>query len=488
MSVSSVACAGASTRDAAARLVQATLLLAALVLLLLMVFGLLMRAAQGGLVHLPPELFYRMLTAHGSGMVGVAGLSGAAIMWFFVGRRVALSKTVYIIFLTLFLVGVVLILGAIFAGGFAAAWTFLYPLPALAGGAWDPSAAVVFLLGYAAIGVGFLLLHLDIGRALIAAWGSIPRALAWPLVFGRDGGEVPPPTVIAAMAVTIFNTVGIVVGAAVLVASIVNLVFPGFAVDALLAKNMIYFFGHVFINASIYMAVIAVYEIVPAYTGTPWKTSRLFAVTWSVILLFVMAVYPHHLLQDVPLPAWMAVVGQILSYYSGIPVLAVTAWSLVVYLRQASSVAWDMPLGLLVLGVAGWSAGVIPAVVDAIVAVNRIMHNTLWVPGHFHTYLLLGEVAMAFGFLLWLAAGARPLSVTATDRAALTLYLLGGIGLVLVFLVSGAASVPRRFAVHLSEWQPLATVGTVFALLTVAGAGLMVLRALRLSTSWREAE
>ena len=39
-------------------------------------------------------------------------------------------------------------------------------------------------------------------------------------------------------------------------------------VDALLAKNMIYFFGHVFINASIYMAVTAVYEIIPEYTGT----------------------------------------------------------------------------------------------------------------------------------------------------------------------------------------------------------------------------
>ncbi|GBD41338.1 Cytochrome c oxidase subunit 1 [bacterium HR39] len=452
-------------------------MLAALVFLLLMVFGLLMRAAQGGLVALAPDLFYRILTVHGAGMVGTAGLSGAAIMWFFVNRHVPLSHAVYVAFLALFLAGVVSILGAVFAGGFAGAWTFLYPLPAVSGGAWDPLAAVVFLLGYVAIGVGFLLLHLDIGRALISAWGSIPRALGWPLVFGR-GGEAPPPTVIAAMAVTIFNTIGIVVGAAVLISSIVNLVFPGFAVDALLAKNMIYFFGHVFINASIYMAVIAVYEIVPEYTGMPWKATRLFAATWSVVLLFVMAVYPHHLLQDVPLPGWTMVVGQVLSYYSGIPVIAVTAWSLLVYLRRAQSLAWDLPLALLVLGVAGWSAGVVPAVIDAIVAVNRVMHNTLWVPGHFHTYLLLGEVAMAFGFLLRLAAGERFRSFTGFDRTALVLYLAGGIGLVLTFLISGAASIPRRFAVHLPDWQPLALIGAVAASLTVAGALLVVLRAL----------
>ena len=36
-----------------------------------------------------------------------------------------------------------------------------------------------------------------------------------------------------------------------------------------------------------------------------------------------------------------------------------------------------------------------------------VMHNTQWVPGHFHIYLLLGEVAMSFGFMAWLVRGAR---------------------------------------------------------------------------------
>ena len=73
-----------------------------------------------------------------------------------------------------------------------------------------------------------------------------------------------------------FNSIGIVFGAAVIVASIVNLLFPSFEVDALIAKNAIYFFGHVFVNATIYMAVTAVYEILPSYTGRPLKSSRLF--------------------------------------------------------------------------------------------------------------------------------------------------------------------------------------------------------------------
>lgn len=51
---------------------------AGVVLLLLMVFGLAMRAAQAGGLEIPAEIFYQLMTAHGIGMVGIAGMCGAA--------------------------------------------------------------------------------------------------------------------------------------------------------------------------------------------------------------------------------------------------------------------------------------------------------------------------------------------------------------------------------------------------------------------------
>ncbi len=71
--------------------VRLTMLLGAVVFLLMMVFGIVMRAAQGQLFELDPALFYQLMTAHGAGMVGAAGLTGAAIMWYFLGRQVQLS-------------------------------------------------------------------------------------------------------------------------------------------------------------------------------------------------------------------------------------------------------------------------------------------------------------------------------------------------------------------------------------------------------------
>lgn len=459
--------------------VKLTMLLAGIVLILMMVFGLIMRAAQGGLIEIGPTLFYQIMTAHGAGMVGTAGLMGAAILWHFTGRYVPLISGVYWAFLGLFLLGVVLILSSIFIGGYGGAWTFLFPLPAKSGGAWGPGAAATFILGYTSIGVGFLLFHLEVGRKLIAAYGGVGGALAWPLVFGNGRAEdAPPPAVIAAMATTIFNTIGIVVGAAVLVSSLVNLLVPGFAVDALLAKNMIYFFGHIFINASIYMAVMAVYEIVPEYTGRPWKTTRVFAISWSLILLFVMSVYPHHLLQDTVMPYWALVLGQVTSYLSGIPLLTVTAFSLCLYLR-GSNMRWDLAVSLLVLGVAGWSVGSVPAIIDAMITVNKVLHNTQWVPGHFHIYLLLGTVAMAFGFMVWLVKDESQEGMSALDRSGLVVYLVGGAGFTIMFLVAGAMSVPRRWAVHIEDWMLQDQIATGFAALAVAGAIVFVVNYVR---------
>ena len=446
----------------------------ALVLALLMLMGLVMRAAQAGVITAPPDRFYQMLTAHGIGMVAISGLGGAGVMWYFLSRYVSLSRGILVANLVCFLAGVVLVLGAIFVGGFAAAWTFLFPLPARASGVWSPAAAATYLVGVLLVGVGFLLLYLDTGRAILARYGSLARALGWPQAFGTSTEEPPPPAVVASTVVTIINIPAIAVGAVILTMSLVNALAPGFQVNALLAKNLIYFFGHVFINSTIYMSVIGVYELLPTFTGRPWKSTRPFLIAWTATMLMVLAVYPHHLFMDFANPTWANVMGQILSYTSGLPVLAVTAVATLANVHR-SGMRWNMAAGLLFVSIMGWSVGVIPAILDGTIAINRVMHNTQWVPGHFHTYLLLGVVAMQFGFMYAVASGPEARE-TVLDRAAFWMYAVGGLAFAVVFLAAGAVSVPRRWAVHPAEWMGLDRLGALFALVAVAGAVVFVAR------------
>ncbi|MDA7827179.1 cbb3-type cytochrome c oxidase subunit I [Rhodobacteraceae bacterium] len=454
------------------------MLLGGVVFLLMMIFGLIMRAAQGGVIDVDPAMFYQLLTAHGAGMVGTAALTGAAILWYFSSRHIALRSGIFISFLGLFLLGVVLILGSIFIGGFGGAWTFLYPLPAISGGGWSALAAVCFILGYLFIGVGYLIYYLEIGIQVTRRYGSLWNGLGWKYLFTGKDDNVPPPTIVAASSILVFNTIGIVFGAAVILASIINLLFPSFEVDALLAKNATYFFGHVFVNATIYMAVTAVYEILPTYTGRPWKSTRLFIGGWAAVVIFVQTVYFHHLLQDVNMPDWTFAVGQIISYASGVPLIGITVFSLVLYIK-GSGLKWDLPISLLVFGTVGWGIGAIPAVIDGMISVNKVMHNTLWVPGHFHTYLLLGEVAMAFGFSAWLVKGQAQKAMSSLDKWVVGAYLGGGAGFILMFLWSGASSIPRRWAVHFDEWQFQSQLATGFALIVVIATTMMLVRYMR---------
>ncbi len=467
--------------------VVAYLVTTAAVLLLMMVFGLLMRLEQAEVTAMGPGWFYELMTLHGAGMVGIAGLAGAAIMWHFLRQYVDLSEKIFLANLAFFLVGVVMILGSVLLGHFHAAWTFLYPLPAKSMGAWSQEAAAAFMGGLLVIGVGFLLLYLDIARAVIARYGNFARALGWPQLFGRDDGNAPPPAVVASAMVTTVNIIGLVVGASILTMMLVNLYVPGFDIDPLLAKNLIYFFGHVFINASIYMAVIAVYEILPRYTQRPWKSNKVFLASWTASTLMVMFIYPHHLLMDFAMPKWMLIMGHIIGYLNGIPILVVTAYGTLMIVFR-SGIRWDMASGLLFLSLFGWAAGAMPAIIDGTITVNYVMHNTLWVPGHFHTYLLLGMVTMVFGFMYYLGKQSLEAGDGMLDRAAFWLFAVATLGFTLSFLYSGQASVARRYAAHLPEWVPYARLGSVFAALVIVAVLVFLLRFLgRLRFAMRRA-
>ena len=433
----------------------------------LMLVGVLMRAAQGAaMISIGPDLFYQLMTLHGAGMVGTAGLAGLAVNWYFLSKYVRLNQKIFLGALVLSLVAVAMIVGSILIGKFAAAWTFLYPLPAMSLGLWSTGAALTFVGGLLVLGVAFLLVYLDMGIAIVRRYGSIARALGLPMLFGRESIDpTHPPTVVASAMVLIVNVVGIAAGAIVLIMTILHLIYPPLAPDALLMKNLIYFFGHVFINATIYSAVTAVYEILPLYARRPWTVSRPFLAAWLAATLMVLAVYPHHLLMDFAMPPWMAIMGQIVSYTSGIPVLVVTAFGGLMLVYR-SGIRWDAASSLLVLSLFGWAVGIVPAVIDGMINVNLMMHNTLWVPGHFHFYLLLGVLPMVLGFASYLCANGQQ---GHTGRVGATVYAVGAILLCLSFLVSGALSVPRRFAVHEEGWQWLGNIGAMSGGLVLIG-------------------
>ncbi|CAB1274375.1 cbb3-type cytochrome c oxidase subunit I [Candidatus Nitrosacidococcus tergens] len=448
-----------------------------LVFLLMMAAGATMRAAQGKLAGVDDSLFYQIMTMHGVGVVGISGIVGFSIMWYFLRQYVPLNLKIFWINFYIFLTGVVIILASIFVGGYAGAWTFLYPLPTTSLGVWSVGAAIGFLSGLLLIGVGFLILLLDIARGLLSRYGSLARALGVTQLFGKDPLDTHHPTTVTiSTVVLIVDFIGIAAGAVALIIMLINAVNPEFKPDPLLVKNLIYFFGHVIINAAIYSSVPAVYELLPRYTKRPYHTSKVFYAAWFVAVFTIMGVYPHHLYMDFPMPAWAVIAGQVLSYCSGLPVMIVTGYGTLMMVYR-SGIQWSTPAKLLVLSIFGWAAGGIPAVVDSMMAFNSVLHNTLWVPGHFHFYLLLGLLPMIIGFTFYLFSTpedeANPPLI---EKLAVYTYVTGVLMLVLVFLTSGAHGIPRRWAVHMDPWVPYAQWGAIAGVLVTLGLLLFAVR------------
>lgn len=433
---------------------------------LMMLLGLTMRMTQAKWLGVPPDWFYRLLSMHGAGMVGTMGLVTMAGMWFFLRKYVRLHLWAFVTNYVLFLLGASCIILAIFGGGYAALWTFLYPLPTHGVGGWLPDSSALFLLGYLLIGIGALLFYLDAAAGIIGKYGNLGRALGLQWLFGGTIDQNHPKTVVASTMVVIANVLGILAGAVILVLELVNIFF-GVGLDALLAKELTYWFGHMYINATIYMGVIAVYELLPRYTGKPYPVSRPFLWSWAVSTLFVIVVFPHHLLMDYAQPRWWTVVGQVVSWGAGFPVFLVTTYGVLTNLHR-SNIRWTMPSKLMVLSLFGWAAGIVPAILDGTIRNNLVMHNTQWVPGHFHFYLLLGVLAMALAFMFHVIGSRanRPPN-SGTDRISFPVYLVGGLIFVFAFLDAGRLSVPRRMAEHLDAWTFTDKLGSIGAILVV---------------------
>jgi len=434
--------------------------------------GLTMRLAQADVIDVSASWFYRLMTLHGAGMLTGALLGMMGGLWFVLRQTVPLRLERALWSYAAILAGTLAVVAAVLVGGFATGWTFLYPLPFESAGEWSTWATAAFLGGLSLVGVGFFLFCLDVLTSVVGAYGGLARALGLRFLAGRDDAP-PPPQAIAATVVSLEGILASAVGTTILMALIGRTIDSNVEIDALWAKNLTYFFGHSIANLIIYLAAGMVYALVPRYAGRPWKTTKPLVVGWLATLVLVTTAYSHHLYMDFVQPGFAQYVSTTASFAAALPVAVVTIYTGMM-LVWGSRYRWTLASTLLYLGFAGWAIGGTGAVIDSVIPLNFRLHNTLWVPAHFHTYLMLGVVFWLMAFVVHLLerAAARPATRFATI-AAPSAMLVGGYTLVGSWYLAGALGVPRRYAVHFPGTQGYDLAGSVGA--AVFAVGFVVL-------------
>jgi cytochrome c oxidase subunit 1 len=433
--------------------------------------GLTMRLTQADVLGVSAEWFYRLLTLHGAGMLAGALLAMMGALWYVTRSSVPLDFGRMLFSYAAVVAGALAIVVAVVFGGFATGWTFLSPLPFLSFGQWSTWASATYFGGLALVGTGFLVFCIDVLASVTRTYGGFGRALGLPLLRDPDA-DVPPPQIIAATAVTTQGMLASAVGTTILLALLGKTIDADVTLDALWAKNLTFFFGHSIANLIIYLAAGMIYVLLPRYAGRPWKTTRPLVLGWFATLILVTTAYSHHLYMDFVQPEAAQWISLAASSAAAVPVAVVTIYTGLM-LVWGSRYRWTLASILIYLGFAGWAIGGSGAVIDSLIPVNLRFHNTLWVPAHFHTYLMLGVVFWMMAFVTYLLerAAGRVAGFRATLLAPLAM-VIGGYGLVGSWYASGALGVPRRYAIQSTLYpgaEDYSLVGSIFILIFSVG-------------------
>jgi cytochrome c oxidase subunit 1 len=439
---------------------------------LMILAGLMMRAAQANWMPLSTGSFYALLTLHGAGMIVALALCGMGGLWSLMRRHASLSAVPAVVTYGLTMLGVAAVLVATLGGGFAGLYTFLYPLPFH--GTWPSWATGLFLIGILLVNFGWMIWCLQMLGAVMRTYGGLRGALAWdfvwhPQAFREAGRHAPPPEAFPALVAGIDGLLAGMDCMLLGIALLTHWIDPRVHIDPLWAKNLTYFFAHTFANLIIYMLAAFIYVGLSYATRRKYQTSVVFVIAWWSSLVFILTNYSHHLYMDFVQPRPLQYLGELSSYLTAVPVTTVTIFTALMLVWR-SGMRWTLGSIFMYSGLVGWVVGGIDPEIDASVPFNLHLHNTLWVPAHFHTYLLGGCLLFVVGWVFLLIESRSVRHTSALLRWVVSLLTFGGMAVFLMgFYCGGAWGVPRRYAVEPPPGPLTAKFATIGAIVMIVG-------------------
>lgn len=395
---------------------------------LLITLGLIMRMGQGGMINTAPNDFYVYMTLHGLGMIGVLLSMAFSGLWYLIGSRyVKLNiKMGYFVFVTILISLIGLIIGTLI-GKFGPGWYLLYPLPFSNAGSWSAWSIVVSSVSLLVLGLAWIIGIFHVLNAMAKEYGGYANILGWQYLKKEKPKKELPPVIMIASIALIPNIFAVIAAAILIIIYIMQVFEPSLSFDVLTMKNLVMFYGHTIANCTMYMAVGWVYLLLPEFTGRKISMNKVLVLSWNATFIFIVTAFLHHMYMDFVQPLPFQYIGQIVSYGSAVPATAITMFTVLSQLYH-SRIKWGVVPLMFLMGMAGWAIGGFSAVVDSTIAFNSVLHNTLWVPAHFHTYMLMGVIPFILGYLYYIFASKNNIDGGKLAKFGFWLFLIGSYG------------------------------------------------------------
>jgi cytochrome c oxidase subunit 1 len=186
-------------------------------------------------------------------------------------------------------------------------------------------------------------------------------------------------------------------------------------IDPLLNRTLFWFTGHAIVYAWLLPAYVSWYAIVPRQAGGKLVSDPLARLVFVMFLLLSIPTGFHHQYTDPGIPEGMKALHGVLTFGVFYPSLA-TAFTVVAALEMGGRKAggrgllgwlrklpWGDPsLVAQILAMFGFVFGGITGLINASFTVNQVVHNTAWIPGHFHLTVGTAVALTLMGVAYWI--------------------------------------------------------------------------------------
>ncbi len=186
-------------------------------------------------------------------------------------------------------------------------------------------------------------------------------------------------------------------------------------INVLLSRTLFWYFGHPLVYFWLLPAYMAWYAIVPKIIGGKIFSDSLARLSFILLLMFSIPVGFHHQLTEPGIDATWKFIQVVLTFMVVIPTL-MTAFSIFATFEATgrkkgftSLFGWfrklpwkDVRFLAPFIGMVAFIPGGAGGIINASHQMNALIHNTIWVTGHFHLTAGMTSVLTFFGITYWL--------------------------------------------------------------------------------------